>query len=337
MFSNDPRIDPNNANVVGASELRQPYTRRAMNAILGFAFALVVFGAIVGWFFFSPSNDNEDTAPSNQQTQQLAVNSQMPGNDYSEGSGRSAVYNFFYKMFGGIEDGLEDSPHNLKNVEHVQNAGLGPLQTKGDSPTITLDRIAERRAAYINAQNQDEYRHSVRDVVGSEVYGVNGEKAGSIFDILVNKETGQARAIIVNDDDARYERDLTAIGFKNVIKQQSDGDVSVTMAEEKVEDKPDYNYSSIEDTNYVSLRNLYDGQLIDFEGNVTGQIDAVIYENAEAQNVYFTLRATLAQALGARTFALPFDEVNIIESADGYDIKLTKEQTLALAQHLTKE
>lgn len=334
MISQDPRMNPNTADVVGSSELKQPYARRAIKAVLGFALALLIIGAFVGWYFFTPSDDgtsNNNTSTPQQQT--LAT--QMPGNDYDQGSGRSSIYNFFYKVFGGIDDGLEDSPHNLNNVEHIDQMNIDTAELFNDevSPTLNLKKISERRANALEAMNQDEYRHSVHDILGSDVYGRKGDKAGRIFDILVHKETGKARAIIVREGNVRYERDLTALRFKRVLKQSSEGDVVMTISEEKIEDKPDFRYASLEDTNYISLQHLRDGQLIDFEGNVTGQVDAVIYENAEAQNIYFTLRPILARE-GISKFQLPFEEINIVESADGYDVKLTKEQTIALAKTL---
>lgn len=334
MFSKDPRINPNTANVVGGGDVHQPYARRTINVFLGFAVALILIGVFVGWYFFSP----EKTSPNERESQTIASAAQMPGNEYQQGSGRSGVYNFFYKIFGGIEDGLEDNPHNQNLQERYEEMSIDTAAVgSGDYPSLALKEIAERRAAQLALLNQDEYRHSVRDVVGSDVLGRKGQYAGKIHDIIVHKETGKARAIVVNEDgSSRYERDLTALRFKRVMKQQTDGDVMMTITEEKIEDKPDFAYSSLEDTNFVSLRHLHDGQLLDFEGNVTGQIDAVIYENAKAQNIYFTLRPILARE-GVSKFHLPFDEINIIESADGYDIKLTREQTVALAEMLFEE
>ena len=256
----------------------------------------------------------------------------MPGNRYEEGSGRGAVYDFFYKMFGGIDDGLEDSSHNLKRVDHIDDLNINNDEIDyGPSPELAVEKYAERQAARVAVSQGDEYRHSVLDVVGSEVFSRRGEMAGNIHDILVHKETGKARAIVVNEDDSRYERDLTALSFKRVQRQQDDGDVLVTVTEEKIEDAPDFTYSSLEDTNYISLRHLRDGQLLDYEGKVAGQIDAVIYQNAEAQNIFFTLRPVLAQH-GISKFQMSFEDINIIESPDGLDIKLTKEQTEKLAE-----
>lgn len=319
----------------------QSFVLQSVSKTIGFVIALFLVGAFVGWYFYLPSEEEvrerQAYIESEQRDPSLPTpDEQMPGNRYEEDSGRSDVYNFFYKVFGGIEDGLEDNSHNLNNVERLGDLNLdGGHVDHSVSEVLTIKKMAELKAAQLEALNQDNYRHSVFDVVGSEVYGRKGGKVGEVYDILVNKDTGKAKVIVMNDDESRYERDLTALRFKNILKQHKDGGVMMTISEETIEDTPDFLYSSIGDTNYISLRALRDGQLLDFEGKVTGQIDAVIYENAEAHNIYFTLRPNLAQRVVTKFF-LPFDEAQIIESIDGYDIKLTEEQTVELAEQLFK-
>ena len=319
------------------NDTAQSFVSQSVGKILGFVMTLFLVGAFVGWYFFLPSEKDDGERQTNIEAQQREPHlpdEQMSGNRYEEGSGRSEVYKFFYKVFGGIDDGLEDNPHNLSNVERLDDLNIdNGFVSDGLSATQVLRKIAERRTAQSEALKQDDYRHSVLDVVGSEVYDRKGDKAGKIHDILVNKNTGKAKIIVMNDDESRYERDLTAMHFKRVLKQQTDGDVMMTITEEKIEDKPDFLYSSMGDTNFISLRALRNGQLLDFEGKVAGQVDAVIYENAEAQNIYFTLRPVLAQRIPTKFF-LPFEETKIIKSDNGYDIKLTKKQTIELAERL---
>ena len=311
-----------------------------MKFFIGVGLALVLVGAFVGWSIFSPDDDEQVIvrAEENLTPQQtLAVqNQEMPGNDYEDGTGRSAIYNFFYKIFGGIEEGLEDSPHNLNNVEHLDdrnlNAGTNTLLP------VKSEQASAQQAYQARSQATVTYKNSLSNIVGSDVFGNKGEVAGEVFDIIVHKKTGQAQAIIINDDSTNA-RSLSAVGFKQVLKQNEEGDVTLTVSEDIVKKEPAFDYSSLENTNYVSLRNLQDGQLLDYEGKVAGQIDGIIYENAEVQNIYFTLRPILVQnnAQNASTFQLPFKEINIIKNNDGYDIKLDKEQTQALAKSLFTE
>jgi len=331
MSEDNSKMDPKTANTFG-HDTHQPYARRSIRSVVFLVLVLCGACAFVGWYLFGTSSDG------NKQDRTIAENSQqMPQNPYDENTGRSGVYNFFYKMFGGVEEGLEDSPHNLSNSEQLVD-DYNPDGGMDDmiSASIAIENYAEQRSARLQALKEDGYRHSVFDVVGSEVYDRKGVKAGAIFDVLVNKSTGKARAVVVKEDESRYERDLTTIRFKKIVKQQESGEVLLTVTEEKVEEKPDYNYSSLEDKNYISLRLLRGGQLLDFENKVAGQIDAIIYENAEAQNTYFTLRPVLAQQ-GISKFYLPFEDTNIVENPDGLDIRLTKEQTKALSKALFED
>jgi sporulation protein YlmC with PRC-barrel domain len=331
----DPRMDPNTANVID-HDLNQSFTQRSLRAIAGIAIALFCLGGIVSWFFMGDHTvddniDNTDVTVS----QQMDTSNQAPGNEYAEGSGRSATYDFFYAMFGGIEEGLEDNPHNLKNVEHIDqmNFDADEVMSGTTSPSLALKDATAAKATNAQVRSKTIYRHSMHDVVGSRVIDKNGKNAGEIYDVMVNKETGAGKAIIIQEDESYYERDLKAIGFKAVDKKQKDGDTFLTITEDALEKKQEFEYTEGMKEKYVSLRRLSDGELIDFEGNVAGNIEAVIYQNAEAQNIYFSLRPGLT---GKNTpdFSLPFEEVKIIESPDGLDIQLNEEQTKALAKML---
>ena len=325
-----------------------------------------MIGAFVGWYFLTPSDD-EVKVEKAEVVAQVKEDSepQLPGNDYEEGTGRSAVYNFFYHVFGGIEDGIENSPHNLKNVEHIDDMNLDK-QPFSDSPTgargngleaalalkknartasggRTAARLAQISPAAGNAggavtsgsgnsnlsgaKPQDQYRHSVYDIVGSEVYNSAGNQIGMIHDILTDKKTGKAKAIIVNNG-----RDLAAIDLSDVTQQQEGEAAVFTVEQEKATETPQFSYESFkENDKYVSLRQLRDGQVIDFDGNPSGDIDAIIYENEEAQNIYFTLRPSLALQ-GPSKFFMPFKDVNIVKKENGYNIRLNKKQTETLAE-----
>lgn len=124
-----------------------------------------------------------------------------------------------------------------------------------------------------------------------------------------------------------------------MVRQQSGGDVQSKFTEdkleEKLEEKPEFYYNNNYDNErYFSLRHLRGGQVLDFEGNVAGQIDTVIYENAEAQNIYFSLKPVLNPLNSPVRFGIPYQAVDVIENPDGYDIQLSKKQTINLAEKL---
>lgn len=311
-----------------------PYANRSIRMIVWVVITILLVGGFVGWFFYGSSSEYAERTNSQK--------TQMADSSFEQDSAHNPIYDFFYKMFSGVEDGLEDNPHSLDNIEDTDNLNLdtGDAYERAASAKLAIEEYEE----YVEGQSQkgvasgedDEYRHSIVDVVGSEIYGRKGQKTGDIFDVLVHKDTGKAKAVVLNEDESRSVRDLASLGFKKVLKQQVDGDILLTVAEERVEDTSEFRYADMDAQDYVSLRHLRDGQLIDFEGEVAGQIEAVIYENAEAQTLYFTLRPALAQQ-GAREFQIPFEEAEIVENRGGYDIQLTKAQTAALAKFLFEQ
>lgn len=356
MFSRDPRINPNTANI-WEDDVYEPYARRTLKAVMLFVLLLIAGGVFIGWYFFTPEektipddqvviarveNENVVIEPKeNEFSLEAELNDpQMPGNSYPEETGRSLVYDFFYKMFGGIKHGAEDNPHNLNNVEQLDDFNMDKGAKGNVAVALAIDKYAEENATATQKEEETAPkiipRHSLYDAINSKVYDEDGALSGSLYDILVNKETGQAQAVIVREDETRYGRDLKAIGFERVMKQKTDGDVTLNVTERQVEGAPEFEYETIKRENYVSLRNLQDGQILDYQGEVAGEIDAVIYENAEAGNIYFTLRKALTPNGAPSTFSIPFSEVKIVENPDGYDIQLNKEQTEALAATLFK-
>lgn len=330
MSEEDPRVDPETAPVINY-ENNQPYGKRSINAVFGFVIAVFLIGGFTAWFFFTPDEDTQSKMP------YYAEGTQKPGNEYEAGSGRSAVYNFFYNVFGGIDDGLEDNPHNLENVERIDQFDIDVDMMDDEEAVIAVEEYAERRAALLASIQEDDFRHSFLDVEGSDVIGRKGDRVGKIHDVVVHRETGMAKAIVVDEDGSRYERDLAAVRFKRITRQSPDGDVRLTIAEERVEAKPEFYYQDMNEDDYVSLRHLRHGQILDYRGEVAGQVEAVIYENAEAQNIYFALKPRLVPAGKPRVYGLPFEEVNIVENPDGFDIQLTREQTESLAETLYEQ
>ncbi len=84
----------------------------------------------------------------------------------------------------------------------------------------------------------------------------------------------------------------------------------------------------------VSLRHLRDGQVLDYQGKVAGEVEAIIYQNAEAQDIYFKLKPRLVGESQAKLYGLPLEAFDLTTNRDGYDIKLSKEQTASLAEVL---
>lgn len=343
MFRQDPRMNPETANIVQHSS-EQPFAERSVRTVFGLVIALFLVGAFFGWFFFGGSPENVD-APREEQSAQMQANpyslpegqEQVPENAYEEGSGRSGVYNFFYQMFGGIDDGLEDHPLNLENLSHVDdlNIDTNRLFHKDEAPALATGPGSSSETRQLERESQTKGNHFVNDVIGSDVFDSKGLNAGTVFDIIVNKQTGDGRAIIVsNDEERRYERSLSAISFKRVARQQEDGDTMVTVTEEIIEASPDFSYSSLNDNNFISLRLLNDGEVLDFEGNVAGDIETVIYDQDQVQSIFFKVLSQFVKT-DMDMFQIAFKDADLVRGDEGYDIRLSKEQTFKLAEMLS--
>lgn len=375
----DPHTDPRTADVLD-HDTYQPFARRSVHSIFALAFALLLIGIGVGWYFFGFDQDWGWGGPDDQvvlrESSQLADGDietvendeviaqtpsgdvvvaekirdpQLPGNEYEEGSGRSGIYDFFYLMFGGIEDGLDDNVHNLENVDNLDQFNIdGSGLENNTDVAYYIDRYAESQAARQAQARQKQrnvardqagespqnvnVRHDVNAVIGGDIYGRQGDKAGKIFDIMVHRETGKARMIVLRDNESQTQRDLDTVRFKKVQARQDDGDVMLSVAEESVEgvDEP---YEKADDENYLSLRLLQNGRVIDHRGDIAGSIDTAIYDDREAQNIIFSLKPVMAR-YGPEVFKISFEEANFIERPGGYDIQLTRQQTARLARTL---
>ena len=309
--STDPATSP-----VLESDHYAPFARRSFNAILGIIIVLGLCGAFFYWYLGAPEKSAELRDPVLK-----GASTQYTNNPYPEDTGKGSIYEFFRNAISGTADGIDNSSLNFP-------------ANKNEQTIEALNRLS--RNAELLANVDDNYRHSIYDVVGSDVVDIKGDDAGKIHDILVNRETGEAKAIIIDGDGATYERDVVKLKFEKVFKQDTDGDVKLSVTDNDVADKKEFVYEGLEDSPYVSLRHLRAGQILDYQGKVAGEVDAIIYENAEAQKIYFALKPSLSPTGQSKKFGIPFDAVNIVVNPDGYDIKLNKEQTEALAESLYK-
>lgn len=94
----------------------------------------------------------------------------------------------------------------------------------------------------------------------------------------------------------------------------------------------------LENKDDVNMRMLKNAQIIDFEGNITGEVDAVIYKDQDVDHIYFELQPSIAPEAQPRVYSIPYAEANIMETETGaYQILLNKEQTAAVAAMLLQE
>jgi len=305
-------VDPEDAPIWTTKE-DQPYANRTTKAIL-WGFLIVVIGIIgVIFFILMPNNENKN------------------GGSQSDQSDQSFAYELSRDIFSGIEDGLENNPHNLDNVESIDQFNLDTNLVRSGTSADLNAGVAVERTLNKFEQIDDNYRYSVFDVIGSEVRGKGNNLAGNIDDIIIDKSTGEASTIMVALDGAG-QKQYSALGINSIKFQRLDGDIKAELTESELDRLKPHIASNSNDL--ISLRSLRNGQLLDDQGAVAGEIEAIIYLNAEIQRLYFELLPRLTPQKTKIRFALPFEDLNIVNNVDGYDVQLTTEQTRDLAESL---
>ncbi len=207
---------------------------------------------------------------------------------------------------------------------------------KGDTTGTSAGeaaQILENQAEAIAAL-KTQYENSVNDIINSDVMIPNGESAGKIHDILIHKDTGQAKAIIINSaDNGYYSNELKKLSFSKVTNPESEGTLKTSVTAETLADQEPFDYAA-KNEKYISLRSLENGKILDDQGQVAGKIIAIIYQDADTQSLYFALSPALAPNKKDKRFGIAFEAANLVKSDNGYDIKLTKAQTEALARQV---
>ena len=125
------------------------------------------------------------------------------------------------------------------------------------------------------------------------------------------------------------------------------------VVEEKIEDSP-HNLDNVDHldnfnldtddltettptTNFKSYNDLDKSRniiVVDDQGIKAGEVISADYQGDEIQEINFTVLPSLHQREEQVTFSLPYDSARFFETENGYEIRLTTEQTKELAQAL---
>ncbi|MBI1301911.1 MAG: hypothetical protein GC137_09685 [Alphaproteobacteria bacterium] len=203
MNFSDPSFDPSSAPLM-SSETNQPFARRTISFFITLIVFILFLAFLSGWFA-SSDDEKADSLTEKAETVKTIET------DHPPKTTRQGIYDFFYTMFSGIKDGLEDHPMNLKN-------------TPADSV----------------------------------------QKA-------------------------------------------------------------------------VAYEQTFNGKILDYEGNIAGDISAIEYADGELKSFRFELEESLTPTDKARRYTVPADEIKVVQNGDLFFIQLSKEQTAALAKELYDE
>lgn len=238
-----------------------------------------------------------------------------------------------YKTIEQAEPTQKDKLRHMAeqfNFSGVQDVVDADVIDKGIKSYLDFQRYVEEVTA-----KKKGYSHSIFDIIGLQVKTSEGQKLGTIEDILVHRWSRQAEALILKDRGGFVLKNLGLFHLHENMKKAVNKKDVITL-DGDLKNLADHSRKA-EEEDWISLNRLRNGDIIDFEGHFVGKVKAVVYGNDEVQGLYFDLCSTLKQ-LEDKPLYIPFNVLQFIEHAGKLNVMLTKEQTYSLARCLlTKE
>ena len=278
--SEDPYADPYEESSSFAEE------NKTSIVVLGLIILLVV-GSLITWLFLKPADPIKNDI--DQKSRQEALMGPPQQEEQPEGSDGDGVYGFFYEMFSGAEDGLDENPHNLNNVEQ-----LDALNIEGGVEAGLIDKNIVEKPSDVEANGKKKTKNN------SSQSAQNKQEA--------QKNTQQ------NSQPSQSE---------TTAQDTADNQNNIQSAEGK----------TIEETTDTS--SMLNKVVYDSDGNSIGTIDTVIKENNNVEDIHFTLDPELSKE-GASKFSLPYKDLNIVKTQQGFAVQLSQKQTEAMAEQYFK-
>jgi len=178
------------------------------------------------------------------------------------------------------------------------------------------------------------YPNSLPDTVGNYVFAKNGEIAGRVYYVVVDKQSGDLEKLVVGEQITDDKLELLSLPAGDVAFVNSQGNVRMSIDEETLEEKGE---PIIEEQSELSLRTLREANVYDHEGRLTGRVSEVTYRNEEAQRIYFSLVNDTRVEGAPSTFSIPYDDAMIETKDKNLHIYLKPAQTAAIADEIISE
>lgn len=205
-------------------------------------------------------------------------------------------------------------------LPHGITSALGPSGPISTSSTIDDNALSQLKAK--------KYPNSLPDTVGNHVFGKDGDVAGRVYDVVVDKESGDLEEIVVGEQDAGKELELSSLPADDVAFVNPEGDVRMSIDDEELEEDA---APASEEQGELSLRTLRDANVYDHEGRLTGRVSEVTYKDNEAKRIYFDISKELVVDGVPSTFSIPYEEAVVSTDGDEANLYLTQAQTVKIA------
>lgn len=180
-------------------------------------FILFVTGAFITWLFTKP-----DTSPPNEvaTTEYVAPPKTTQNTNDPKNTG---VYGFFYQMFAGIENGLDDSPHNINNIEQIDQMNIkGGIQS-----ALADDNIIKNPSNVDNESSNDKIEKTIIEettnagsMINKTVYDSDGNEIGTIDTLIKENNNPENIQFTLNENLAKADATKFSLPYEalNIVK-----------------------------------------------------------------------------------------------------------------------
>lgn len=204
-------------------------------------------------------------------------------------------------------------------------SALGP-----SGPISTSTTINDITSSYFE---RSRYPNSLPDTVGNYVFGIDGDVAGRVYDVVVDTKTGDLEKLVVAEENEVDRVELSALPANDIQFVNSQGNVRMSVEAEALNAKIEKNPT---DTGETSLRDLRGASVYDHEGRLTGHVTEITYKDKEAQRIYFGLANDVTVGDAPSTFSIPYENADIKAQNNDIQLHLTPKQTVAVANSIVE-
>ncbi len=323
----DDFYDTSDASII-AQDTNQPFAQRSIS----FFFSIIAFGLIIFFaagFYHWYTYDEKENVQTEQEIE-LTSGGEVPlpleADRREEG--------FFESFFDKVGRSMQLTLNTQSSTVNASSAQDGVAAT----PMVNVSKFVDKEPVKTQetekkANIEKHLNFTLADIVGKDVTDRDGREAGFLHDVVINKTSGEGMAIIIQED-KYFNADLSLLEISEVETDDNASKVQTHITQESVQNREEFFYDMLDGGEYISLKQLENAKVIDFEGNVTGEVATVIYKDSEVQSLYFTLSPKFEKFDDKMAHALPYDAVNIVEGKNRYEIRLSKEQTEEIAKSL---
>lgn len=186
-----------------------------------------------------------------------------------------------------------------------------------------------------------DYRRTASALFDQPLYNTRNEEIGVVEDVLVDKNDGSAKMVVFSPKGSQelyWEKVDQLALFTPPAGDAATGvdatDAQAVKAKAAPKTYNNFKYDLPDMSNYLSLRRLNEGQVMDMDGKFVGNIDAVMYQKGDARHLIFMLNSGARGTASSIPFYLPFDKAVFRDNPESgaIDIALNEEQTRAVAE-----